>query len=177
MRYVLAAFVVVPVRWIRDYGWRQLTDAELRANVAYYRRLGALMGIRDIPADLASFENVLDSYEAERFTRNPSSRRIADATLDLMATFPAQRLLPASWVRAGAQAMMDPPLIEALGYRPPNLRAVRAVQHALQVRRAVVRRLPPRRRPVYASRRADIRSYIPGYDVAALGTFPAQRSG
>ncbi|MDT4971161.1 MAG: hypothetical protein QOG22_1304, partial [Pseudonocardiales bacterium] len=41
-------------------------------------------------------------------------------------------------------------------------------------RGALVRRLPPRRRPAYASRRADIRSYRPGYDVAALGTFPAR---
>jgi len=41
--YVLAAFVVVPVRWLRDYGWRHLTEVELRASVAYYQRLGTLM--------------------------------------------------------------------------------------------------------------------------------------
>ena len=91
LRYVLAAFVVVPVRWLRDYGWRQLTDVELRASVAYYQRLGTLMGIHDIPADLAGFERLLDDYEAAHFHRNDSSRRIADVTLDLMATFPAQR--------------------------------------------------------------------------------------
>jgi hypothetical protein len=33
---VLAAFVVVPVRWLRDYGRRHLTEVELRASVAYY---------------------------------------------------------------------------------------------------------------------------------------------
>ena len=49
LRYVLAAFVVVAVRWLRDYGWRHLTDVELRASVAYYQRLGTLMGIQDIP--------------------------------------------------------------------------------------------------------------------------------
>jgi mpaB/rubber oxygenase-like protein len=86
LRYVLAAFVVVPVRWLRDYGWRQLTDVERRASVAYYRRLGTLMGIQDIPADLAGFERLLDDYEAAHFHRNDSSRRIADMTLDLMAT-------------------------------------------------------------------------------------------
>ena len=61
LRYVLAAFVVVPVRWLRDYGWRQLTDVELRACVAYYRRLGTLMGILDVPADLAGFERLLET--------------------------------------------------------------------------------------------------------------------
>lgn len=174
LRYVLAAFVVVPVRWLRDYGWRDLTDVELRANVAYYRRLGGLMGIRDIPADLDSFARLLDEYEAEHFQRNDSSRQIADATLDLMATFPAQRMLPTSWVRNGAQALMEPALIEALGYRPPSRWLVAGVHCALRARAGLVRRLPPRRRPAYASRRADIRSYRPGYDVAALGTFPAR---
>ena len=173
LRYVLAAFVVVPVRWLREFGWRELTDVELRANVAYYRRLGNLMGIRDIPTDLAGFELLLDEYEAAHFRRNDSSRQVADATLDLMATFPAQRMLPTAWVRTGAQALMDPQLIDALGYPSPNRRLVTAVHRALRARAALVGQLPPRRRPVYASRRADIRSYRPGYDVATLGTFPA----
>jgi hypothetical protein len=174
LRYVLAAFVVVPARWLRDYGWRELTDVESRASVAYYRRLGTLMGIQDIPADLTGFELLLDDYEAAHFQRNDSSREIADATLDLMATFPAQRILPVSWVRGGAQALMDPQLIDALGYSPPNRRLVTGVHRALRARAALVRRLPPRRRASYASRRADIRSYRPGYDVAALGTFPSR---
>jgi hypothetical protein len=174
LRYVLAAFVVVPVRWLRDYGWRELTDVELRASVAYYRRLGSLMGIQDVPADLACFERLLDEYETAHFQRNDSSRRIADATLDLMATFPAQRMLPTAWVRGGAQALMDPQLIDALGYPPPNRRLVIGVHRALRARGALVRLLPPRRRACYASRRADIRSYRPGYDVATLGTFPAR---
>src|SRR5437870_685660 len=171
LRYVLAAFVVAPVRWLRDYGWRDLTEVELRASVAYFRRLGTLMGIQDIPADLAGFERLLDDYEAARFEPNYSSRMIADVTLDLMATFPAQRMLPAAWVRAGAQALMDPQLLDALGYRRPDRRLVAGLHGALRARAALVRRLPPRRRPSYASRRADIRSYRPGYDVTTLGTF------
>jgi hypothetical protein len=174
LRYVLAAFVVVPVRWLREYGWRELTDVEVRASVAYYRRLGTLMGIQDIPDDLAGYERLLDDYEAARFERNASSRVIADATLDLMATFPAQRLLPASWVRIGAQALMDPPLVDALGYPQPRARLVAVLKGALRTRAALVRRLTPRRRPAFASRRRDIRTFRKGYDVAALGTFPSR---
>ena len=169
LRYVLAAFVVVPVRWLRDYGWRQLTDVELRASVAYYQRLGTLMGIRDIPTDLACFERLLDDYEADHFHRNDSSRRIADVTLDLMDTFPAQRMLPSSWVRRGAPGADGSAADRRSGLPPPNRRLVAGVHHALRARGAFV---PPRRRPAYASRRADIRSYRPGYDAAWA---PSQR--
>ena len=104
------------------------------------------MGIHDIPADLDGFERLLDEYEAAHFRRNDSSRTIADATLSLMATFPAQRMLPTSWVYSGAQALIDPELIDALGYPPPNRHLVTGVHRALRVRGALVRRLPPRRR-------------------------------
>lgn len=177
LRYVLAAFVVAPVRWLRDFGWRDLTDVEVRASVAYYRRLGSMMGIKDIPGDFAGFERLLDGYEAAAFERNASSRLIADVTLDLMAGFPAQRRLPRRAVRAGAQALMDDRLRTALGYPPPDRRLVAGLRGLLRARAAVVRHLPPRRRPLYASRRRDIRSYRPGYDVSQLGSFPARGDG
>jgi hypothetical protein len=56
MVYVLSTFVVMPVRWISRYGWRDLTPHEVVASVTYYRRLGRLMGITDVPADFAAFE-------------------------------------------------------------------------------------------------------------------------
>jgi hypothetical protein len=48
MRYVLSTFVVMPRRWMDDYGWRPFTAAEVRASVRYYRELGRLLGIRDV---------------------------------------------------------------------------------------------------------------------------------
>src|SRR5699024_5948541 len=55
MLYVLATFVVTPVRWVQQYGKRALTEAEIRAGVHTCRRLGALMGIHDIPHTFADF--------------------------------------------------------------------------------------------------------------------------
>ncbi len=57
MRYVLSTFVVVPKRWIDDYGWRKLTDDEVTASVNYYRTLGRHMGIKEIPRDLRRFRD------------------------------------------------------------------------------------------------------------------------
>src|SRR3954451_19117376 len=36
-RYVLAAFVVVPIRWIERRGWRPLLEVEKEASATFYR--------------------------------------------------------------------------------------------------------------------------------------------
>lgn len=85
MRYVLCTFVVTPKRWLDSFGWRRLSDHELRACAAYYRVLGAHMGIKELPQTYEDFERVLDTYEAEHFGWDEGGRRVADATLDLMS--------------------------------------------------------------------------------------------
>ena len=49
LRYVLSTFVVTPIRWLDDYGWRRMSEVERIASAHYYRELGRHMGIRDIP--------------------------------------------------------------------------------------------------------------------------------
>ncbi|WP_447644896.1 oxygenase MpaB family protein [Nocardioides zeae] len=87
MRYVLSTFVVVPKRWIDDFGRRPLTEVELRASVNYYRALGRHMAIRDVPTTYDGFADLMDSYEAEHFAFSPGSRRVADALVELATTF------------------------------------------------------------------------------------------
>jgi len=48
LRYVLATFVVSPIRWVDAYGWRRMSENERVANANYYRDLGRHMGIRDV---------------------------------------------------------------------------------------------------------------------------------
>lgn len=55
LRYVLATFVVTPIRWTDRYGWRRMTAVERVASANYYRDLGHRMGIRDIPATWRSY--------------------------------------------------------------------------------------------------------------------------
>ena len=43
--YVLAAFTVVPLRWIEKRGWRTLLPAEREASATFYRELGRRMNI------------------------------------------------------------------------------------------------------------------------------------
>jgi ER-bound oxygenase mpaB/B'/Rubber oxygenase, catalytic domain len=170
-RYVLATFVVTPARWIQRFGWRTLTDHELAATTHYFHRMGRLMGIPAIPRSYAEFEALLDGEERRRFAPDPGGRAVADATLDLMASWyprPARRL-----VRSASIALLDDHLIAALEYPTPSPALRRAVIVALRFRARVVRLLPARRRPRLPSESRRVRGYPRGYDVAGLGTFPS----
>ncbi|MDT9592920.1 oxygenase MpaB family protein [Nocardioides zeae] len=168
MRYVLATFVVCPTRWVAAYGWRDLTDDERTATVHYYAEVGRLMGIRDLPTSYAAYEQLMDSYEREHFAYDAGSRRVADATLDLLTTFYPRGTRRA--VRASSLALMDDALLDALGYPRPSARARRLATGALRARGRLVRLLPPRRRPAYVRDQRRIRSYPDGFVVEEMGT-------
>lgn len=170
MRYVASTFVVVPTRWNAAYGWRPLLRSEVDAAVAYWTALGHHMGLRDLPTTYEGYERLMDGYEREHFRFDPRSRAVADATLDLAATFYPGVSRRAS--RSVVLALLDEPLLDALGYPHPSPRLRAAAEAALRLRGRIVRRLPARRRPFTAERLRWVRSYPHGYLIERLGTFP-----
>jgi ER-bound oxygenase mpaB/B'/Rubber oxygenase, catalytic domain len=170
MRYVLSTFVVVPKRWMDGYGWRPFTGAEVEASTRYYRELGRLMGINEIPETYAAFERLLDDHEAAHFGYDAGGRRVADTTLTLMKSFYPK--FAARSVDAFSRALMDEPLLAAFGYRAPPAPVVRAARAGLRLRGRLESTLPARRTPVHARDLPRIRTYPDGFDVDALGTFP-----
>jgi hypothetical protein len=172
LRYVLATFVVTPIRWLDDFGWRRMTETERIASAHYYRDLGRHMGIRDIPATWQGFARHMDAYERAHFGFDAGGRDVAESTLALLATFPPHHRIPAALDREFSLALMDGPLLDAFGFRRPGpvLRAL--ARGGLKARGRVVRFLPPRTQPYFARQMPQIRSYPDGYEVARLGTFP-----
>jgi hypothetical protein len=171
MRYVLATFVVTPVRWIERYGWRRGLEAEKTAVVRYYQRLGRLMGIRDVPDDFEGFSDLMDAYERATYVYDPKCRAVADSTLDLFVTFyprPLRRLM-----RRFAIALLDDHLREAFRYPAPSPLMSRLAHGSLVARGRVLRFFPPRRTPSLLSTSHRVRSYPGGYMIERLGTFPA----
>lgn len=169
LRYVLSTFVVVPKRWIDDYGWRALTRTEVDASVAYYRELGRRMNIKDLPTTYAEFADLMDTYEREHFAFDEGARRVADSTLTLLSSFyprAARRLVDLS-----SRALMDDPLLAAFGYDVPSPRVRRATTAALRARARVVSLLPPRRTGLQTIDSPRIRSYSVMPDLGSLGTF------
>jgi hypothetical protein len=176
LRYVLCTFVVMPIRWMDAYGWRSMTETERIASANYYRELGRHMGIRDIPETWQAFSRHLDAYERAHFAFTPESRRVADATLGLFATFPVNSLLPPAVVRWMSYAVMDGPLLDAFRFPHPHPVFRALVRTGLRARGRVVRFLPARRKPLLPRDMPQVRSYPNGYDVAALGTFPERQA-
>jgi hypothetical protein len=170
MRYVLSTFVVTPVRWLDAFGWRPLAEPERIAAAEYYRDLGRRMGIRDAPTTWQRFAREMDAYERTHFGPDPGAHAVAEATLDLLTTFPPFDRLPAPLVRRTSLALLDRPLLQALGLPQPR-RSERVLARAgLRARARVVRRLPARRAPRWAREQPQVRSYPDGYDVAELGS-------
>ncbi len=137
LRYVLSTFVVVPKRWLDAYGWRRLTETELRASVNYYRDLGRRMGIKDVPETYDGFMHLMDDYERRHFAYDAGGRRVADATLELLTTFyprPLRRVIDVF-----SRALMDPPLLAAFRYDDPGPLARALATAALRARARVLR--------------------------------------
>ncbi len=170
--YVLATFVVVPIRWIDSMGWRRLSEHERIAAANNYRELGKRMGMKDIPATHQEFAAYMDDYEREHFGYDDGARAVADSTLALFTTFPPNHLAPARVVTRFSYGLMDDDLRAAFRYPRIPAWEQRLARGAVQARSLVVRCLPPRQEPKFARQLPNIRGYPDGYDIAALGTFP-----
>lgn len=167
--YVLSTFVFEPIRWIGRFGWRVLTQTEKLGIFHYYRELGRRMHIRDIPDDILGFERYNLDYETQQFRYADTNQRIGAITRDLLLGF----YLPGPFIPLGrpvVHAVMDEPLLEAMGFpRPPALLRHK-VTAILKLRAWVLKRLPDRRRP-HLLTKVKRPTYPEGYRVEELGTF------
>ncbi|MEV5988033.1 oxygenase MpaB family protein [Streptomyces sp. NPDC052051] len=170
MRYVLCTFVVVPKRWIDAYGWRELSRHEIIASAVHYRTLGRHMGIKDIPETYEEFEACLEAYEEAHFAWDPEGRRVADATLNLMASWYPRPLAPL--LKLTTLSLLDDPLLKAFRYERPSDATRAWVRRAVRARGRLVRLMPPRRAPHFARQNWEIQSYPNGYRITDLGTRP-----
>jgi hypothetical protein len=171
-RYVLATFVVVPKRWMDDFGFRPLSPNEIAATTNYYIELGRHMAIKQLPQDFAGFEKLLDDYERQHFAFHPAGRRVADATLGLMTTFPPNSYAPKWLVKRLAYALMDDPLLRAFRYPIPSRFERAFFLGAMGLRARLLRLFPARSKPKWVSQYGYYRSYPAGYEIEQLGTFP-----
>lgn len=170
--YVLATFVYVPIDWNARFGWRRITEKELAAWFAFWRGVGAGMGIREIPPTSEAFEAFMRAYEREHHRRDDASVRVALATRELFVGWAPRPLR--GFARRAIHALLDPPLRAAFGLPTPSRFLAWFVPATLRTRAVALRLLPRRRRPLL---RTSLRppSHPEGYVIEELGP-PGERS-
>lgn len=162
-QYVLATTIVGPVRWIREFGWRELHPHELTAIARVTTRFGELMAIKGLPTTYDGYERLLDDYEAEHFAFDPANRRVTEATLRIARQTAPLPLRP--FVRRITIALMDEPLRTALGMPRQPAWFVRGVRAGLRLRARALRHFPPRRTAYHH----QPSTYPMGYGLGDLG--------
>ncbi len=165
-RYVLATTLVGPKRFIDAFGWRPLHPHEVISLTKLTIRLGQLMGIKDLPTSYDEFERLHDEYEAEHFAYDPANTRVAEASIRIVTNWypPLARPL----VRRITLAMLDAPLLTALGIKRQPRWLERTVRGAVRLRGRVIAQLPPRRADDPYLHDAG-RTYPFGYRISDLG--------
>jgi hypothetical protein len=124
------------------------------------------MNIRDIPATYETLEGFNADFERRHFGYTEAGSRVALAMVEMfVGKIPG---LPLRLGLRGVCALLDDPLIAALGLPHPTSAERRAVEGGLKLRARVVRALPPRRKPRL---RTELRrrTYPQGYRVEELG--------
>ncbi|MFI8435381.1 oxygenase MpaB family protein [Streptomyces sp. NPDC079020] len=163
--YVLATTVVGPKRWIDRFGWRPLCAQEIEALTQVGRKTAAMMGIDGAPETYEGFERLLDAYEERMFAYDPANRRVANATFRTMASWYPRPVRPLA--ARFSLALLDEPLLRALGFRVQPLPVRAAASGALRARSRLVRLLPAR--PGWLPSRPQPRSYPFGWRLDDLG--------
>ena len=167
-RYVIAAFTVVPIRWIDRRGWRPLLPAEREASATFYRELGRRMRIPDLPDTYAQAEALLDAYEREHMAPSHAGSQLMDITQRLIV-----RKLPARLHGLGrpltSALLNEPQLTRAIGLPRPPPGAVAAVNAAYGLRNILIRLRKPATTPWFTPGRPVSTVYPHGYQLADLG--------
>ncbi|MCL7455955.1 DUF2236 domain-containing protein [Micromonospora sp. MSM11] len=165
--YVLGCLVIIPTRWLQEYGWRQLCCHERQATYLFYRELGRRMRITDIPGSYEEFESWFDAYDATHLQPNDDAATIERATRMLMLTRIPKPLAPLG--NALVSAMYDAPLRRAMQVKAPAW-PVRASLHAALKTRSRLQRWfgAPRTTPLFADG-IQTKSYPDGYEISQLG--------
>ena len=166
--YVLSTFIYEPIRWNERFGWRKFTQKEKEATFHYWRQIGRMMNIKNIPEDYATFEQMNIDFEQEHFAFAPSNAHIATATREMFLGW----FLPEPLHFLGEpflHAMLDDRLREAVGFPKAPAWLTRLVESSLKLRGWLVRWLPPRKKPRLITQQKN-RTYPNGYQIDELGT-------
>ncbi len=164
--YVLSTFIFEPSRFGRLLSWREATYNEKLANYTFWYEIGRRMNIQNIPDTLEAFDQFNRDYERDHFCYAPSNHQVADASVRVFLQWYPAFMRPLA--RQVIYALMDDPLLDAVGFpKPPHVWRW-SVRKLLRLRAMLVKWSPRRPKPFLLTQTAT-RTYPSGYDIDDLG--------
>ena len=166
--YVLVALMVVPTRWVNSYAPRDMTVEETQAVVVFYRELGRLMNISDLPESYVEAEEFFDDYEARNVAYSDAGKALMHETRGVMAEQLPWPLKPGASLFT--RLMLDDYVADAVGVRraPPG---VKAVAYGIRIARIFAYATHMDRKDSYFTPGRKVNGVYPdGYRFDELGT-------
>lgn len=164
--FVLSTFVLMPIDWIDQFGWRKTSEVEKQALFYFFKEIGARMHLHDIPGSLAELKSFAGNYERENFSYRPSNHHVANATVNIvkgwMPFFSKPFVLPVM------RCLLDNNMLQALGYKTPPAALKVSVRAAMKARSVMLRPLTFKKYPSFVTTERN-RTYRHGYEIEKIG--------
>ena len=113
--YVLATFVVVPIRLINKYDFRKLTKHEIDCTCKSITMMGSAMGIKDLPHTYSDYVKIIeDEYKGNQIQVDKRNLAIAEKVIEMfLGPFPK---FIHSFARRIIYSLLDEPIRKGFGY-------------------------------------------------------------
>lgn len=166
--YVLVSLMVVPTRWVNTYAPRDMTVEETQATVVFYRELGRLMNISNLPSSYIEAETFFDAYEARNVAYSDAGKALMHETRGVMAEQLPWPLKPGASLFT--RLMLDDYVADAVGVRraPPG---VKVLAYGIRLARIAAYSVHMDRQNSYFTPGRKVNGIYPsGYRFEELGT-------
>lgn len=138
--FTLSTFVIDPIRWIDQFGWRRMTADEQESLFLLMRNVGQRMGLADVPVSLQEMIERSDAFVAENFQHTEPNQRVAEGTIRIVQAWLPGILQPL--VAPVSACLLDERTRVAVGLKKPNVLLSVFVRGVLRTR-ALFKRLGP----------------------------------
>lgn len=163
--YVLSTFVLDPIRWVDQYGWRKTSEHERLALYHFFRKVGERMHIANIPDTFEKFKRWAQQYEQEHFHYSESNAQVADATVGVMRAWLPKPLQFAA--KPAVRALLDQQMRDAFGYKPANWFWRGSLKGSMALRALFLKLFNTQKEPTFFTDKPN-RSYPDGYEIEGI---------
>ncbi|CAG8172083.1 unnamed protein product [Penicillium olsonii] len=151
MLYTLSLFAIEPIRFVKFFEWREMTEMERCAVGTYWKSLGDALGISysPLPSGNAGFQDGLHwleeisawshAYEVQHMRPHPRNREIAERTIDVLLYNLPDMLKPLGFNLVSY--LMDDRLRSAMMIKPPTAIFSSLFASLVRLRRLALRHL------------------------------------